>query len=321
MTTASSFFKGLRSAYRNGYEILDSEVEGSIYYWWWRYLRISPVLWYANKTGRSPVDPAIKKVFEECGQLYRGDFSDWWSKNCERLFAEPLGRKELRVMRPREAEMQRFDKDSVVIEVPLSIPVERLHESFRNLIAQLHPGRHMNLASTSQAAWRLKTMRYRIHVIEVQYWSILYKSLYPHLAAVRIGDRLQVAPHLKVRGTDWMQNQARYNRLNSIAGRHLYKGRFTLLNAERGSFPNSTAIAIPDGHMPFGKRHNADYFVATNDMDGSISPWRKWLRRQFDPDLRDYVFWKNQGYLSDSIVRETDKKFISFYRGESDLLS
>ena len=192
---------------------------------------------------------------------------------------------------------------------------------FNKILRDIHPGRHMNLAATSRAIWPLKSMRFRIDAVEKEYWSLLYKSLHPKLAAVRIGDRLQVAPHLKIRGTDWSENEHRYKSLNSIAGRYIYKGKFTLLNAERGSFPNSAPVNLPEDFLPFGKRHQEDFMNATSDDSTKPSAWRQWLSRNLEDDLKSYVYERNNGGSKESSTDLNTRKFLDFYRCKSDLFS
>lgn len=312
--------KGLRLAYGMNPERLHLAAQDSIYAWWWKFLRISPVIWYANKTGLQPTDPLINQVASEGGNLFRGSFNEWWSKNCERLFAEPYGRRELKPIYWEDVLEGKFNKDCLLVEVPLNIPVKRIMKSFKEILSYTHGGRHMDLASTSQALWRLKTLRFRMHVIERQYWSVLYKSLHPNLSAVKIGDRLQVAPNLKIRGTSWTENELRYNRLNSIAGRYLYKGKYTLLNAERGRFPDFSPIKPPDGYMPFGRRHHKDFVAATALDVEAKSPWRQWLSRNLEDDLKNYVSYKNIDYFVDTTADWKGEQFLDFYRGKSDFL-
>jgi hypothetical protein len=320
MIDSATFIKGLKAAYFKDLFDNDLGAEGSIYFWWWSYLRISPVLWYANKTGLKPIDPQIRQVALEGGQIFRGDFDGWWSKNSERLFAEPNGRKEVRPLDWHDLRKIDSDRGSLFVEVPLSIPIERIMKSIKKILSHEHEGRNLDLASTSQALWPLKTMRFRVHAIEKQYLSLLYKSLYPKLAAVRIGDRLQLAPNLRIRGTSWMENELRYNRLNSISGRYIYTGKYTLLNAERGRFPDSSPINLPDDYLPFGKRHHKDFVAATALDAEAKSPWRQWLSRNLEDDLKDYVTHRNINYYVDTIADWKGEKFIDFYRGKSDLL-
>ena len=319
METTKIFMKGLRTHYGADAREFELAAKNSIYVWWWRFLRLSPVIWYANKTGLEPVDPKTRKVVAEGGQLFRGDFQDWWAKNSERLFSEPYGRKELKAMRLDEARDHRFNRESIIVEVPLSIPIERIMMDFNKILRGIHPGRHMNLAATSLAIWPLKSMRFRLDAVEKEYWSLLYKSLHPKLAAVRVGDRLQVAPHLKIRGTDWTENEHRYKTLNSIAGRYIYKGKFTMLNAERGSFHHSAPVSLPEDFMPFGKRYQEDFRNATSDSNSGLCEWRKWLIRNFEEDLMSNVYERNTGYSIESPAVLKDRKFLDFYRGKSDL--
>jgi hypothetical protein len=56
------FFKGLPGYTRQDDEVLARDVEDSVYYWWWEYLRLSPAFWFARETGHSLKDPQMAKT-------------------------------------------------------------------------------------------------------------------------------------------------------------------------------------------------------------------------------------------------------------------
>ena len=83
------FFKGLPAFVAPTDEMEVSEARDSVYYWWWAFARLSPVLWYANQTGLKPVDPAIAKVADGLGDVWRErSFGLWWKKRGSKVFAE-----------------------------------------------------------------------------------------------------------------------------------------------------------------------------------------------------------------------------------------
>jgi hypothetical protein len=278
------------------------------------------VLWYANSTGVKPRHAEIAKVLKYGGDFLNQDFHTWWEKNCERLFAEPSGRKELVGLKLNDLATHTYDKNSLYVEVPLSIPIDRVMKDFHSILMQHHKGRKLNLAATSQAIWPLHTMRYRLEVIERGYWTLVYKLLFPNLSIWRIGDRLQYAPHLKVRGTEWSSNEQRFNSLNSLTGRYLYKGRYTLENAEQGIFPNLKKPDAVCSDFPFGKKYQTDFLKSTSTINGEKSPWITSLENRLSHELMLIVYKRNLRYISADPSADTTEKFLAFFRGQTDQL-
>ena len=284
------FFKGLPGLTRRTQQELIREAYSSVYFWWWQFLRLSPVIWYSIKKGVRPVDPAIAKVVDECGNLFRMEFEDWWLQKGMKLFVEANGIAEVKRLELNSLRDHYFSADALYIEVPLTITKARILKEFRTILNDSHKGRSLNLAATSRAQWRLHTKRFRLRTIEIEYWALLYRTLAPKATMWQIGDRLQIAPHLKVRDVDRRAVPERFAQLNSLAGRFLYKSRYTLANAERGSFPNSTKIDVPDDYKPFGAKHYKAYLEATT---GGGSAWMRWLKKEFLFNLKSHVYEKS----------------------------
>lgn len=309
------FFKGLPGLTRQSERELLEAAHDSVYYWWWCFLRLSPVIWYAKKRGVRPVDPAIRKVVDECGDLYRQSFSEWWLKTGMHLFVEAHGLASVKRLELDQLRHHYFDPNSLYFEVPLTITKARIVREFRAFLNEAHEGRRLNLAATSRAQWRLHTKRFRLRTIEFEYWTLLYKLLAPNATVWQIGDRLQIAPHLKVRDADRRAVPERFAQLSSLAGRFLYKSRYTLSNAERGLFPNSAKIDVPDDYQPFGKKHHADYLQATT---GASSAWMRWLKSSHMEDLIWHIQAKNARFLGDENRAGFDEAFDSFVKGKTD---
>jgi hypothetical protein len=290
------FYKGLQGFTRQRDDLLMRDAQSSVYYWWWAFMRLSPVFWYANQTGLTPINPAVANTYEQAGDLKRGSFDAWWQATGRHIFAEAKRPANVRLIDVDEIETHVLYEKSLVIEVPLTISRATLLKQFKKLLANEHEGRSLDIAATSQAMFKLHTKRFNVRTLEIEYWVLLYKLLHEGIAIWRIGDRLQIAPSLRVRGVQRdhvavRKGSSAFDKLHSLTGRYLYKAKFTQLHAEQGSFPNATKAS--EISMPFGAEYDRDYRAATGQLIGVESAWHEWLQKEFAFDLRDQIFKRN----------------------------
>lgn len=310
------FFKGFDGFARATDELEYEEARGSVYYWWWRFMRLSPVFWFASQTGHMPVQPQMAETFKQIGNLERS-FIAWWRETGRFLFAEAKRPARVQKLDLDTLQEHEFRDGALLLEIPLSIRKETIIKQVKRLLAEEHEGRELDLAATSTAKLKLHTKRYRLRTLEIEYWVLLYKMLYPEVAIWQIGDRLRIARQLRVRGVERGANERVFANMNSLTGRYLYKARFTLANVERGIFPN----AEPQDNeilMPFGEKLQEEYIAATEGVDGESSAWHKWLVEGEWPELRTRIIMKNNLVdvirLPDSI---TAKRFPDFVAGRT----
>jgi hypothetical protein len=316
------FFKGLPSFVAPNDEMEVADARKSIYYWWWAFSRLSPVLWYANQAGAKPIDPAIAKVSEAMGDIWKGGFGFWWKTRGSKVFAETRRPAKVLPLDLMALHEHPFDKEKLYLEVPLNIRQQTIISQFKKLLAQAHEGRALNLAAHSTAHLALHTKRYRLGTIEREYWVLLYRLLYPNIEIWRIGDRLQVAPHLKVRDTTGDEMLKRKHALNAVTGRYYYKARFTLLNLERDSFPNYSEIKVSSRKQPFGTEQQKAFRAATEDDDANLSAWSLWLRGEYLEELH-FEVKSRIPHLAYNMRRPESNarlRFPAFVEGKSDLL-
>ncbi len=296
----------------------------SIYYWWWAFARLSPVLWYAQKAGIKPIDPAIAKVSECLGDVWRyPSFAVWWKQTGSNVFAESKRPAKVTTLELDALHEQAFDSNKLYVEVPLNIRQQTIISQFKKLLATKHKGRELNLAAHSTATMKLHTKRYRLPTIEREYWVLLYRLLYPQMQLWRIGDRLQVAPQHRVRDTYGNVIDKAKAPLNAVTGRYYYKARFTLLHLERDSFPNFAAVEVSSRKQPFGTENQKDFRAATEDAtNGEHCEWMQWLRSTYMEDIKYEVI--EQCRLRYDLKRPESPvrhRIDAFVAGTSDLLS
>jgi hypothetical protein len=324
------FFKGLPGHTRQDDETLARDVEGSIYYWWWEYLRLSPAFWFARETGHPLVDPEMAKTYELAGNLKTRHFRLWWDETGIEVFPESKRPAKVNILDIENLQDHRFKEKAVYLEIPLTITKQTIFKKIREILNDVHDGRKLDVTSTADATFKLHTKKYRLRAIELEHWVLLYRCLYPSIKAWRIGDRLQISPHLKVRNVERKDDygvQSRFNKLTSLTGRYLYKARYTLAHVERKSFPNTSKIILPENFMPFGERYHREYREAIGARDKKYkaekneSAWGKWLHEEYAVILKYEIARRNR--IEEKIKLPGSKvrlKLPDFISGKSDLL-
>ena len=319
-TQKRPFFKGLAGFTRASDEIEADDARDSVYHWWWRFMRLSPVFWFAKHSGHLPTNPQVAETFQRIGDL-EAPFHMWWRNTGRYLFAEAKRPAKVERLELDTLHDHTFREGALLLEIPLSIRKETILRQIKKLLSDEHEGRHLDLAATSTAPLKLHTKRYQLRTLENEYWVLLYKTLYPDIAIWQIGDRLRIAPHLRVRGVERGANERAFANMNSLTGRYLYKARFTLANVECGSFPNAEDPQRNED-MPFGKKLHQDYLDATELDDANSSSWQKWLIETQWDELKNLIVRKNR--LVDSVRMPdsvTAKRFPDFVSGKTDLLT
>jgi len=317
------FFKGLPKFVSQNDEMEAREAEDTLYYWWWEFVRLSPVLWFAHETGFKPTDKAIANVAASFGDLRSDHFGKWWRTTGTNIFAESKRPSKVKALDLQQLHEYSFDTAKLYIEVPLNIRQQTIVKQFKALLSEKHDGRGLDLAAHSTAQFKLHSKKARMETLKNEYWVTLYRLLHPNIEVWRIGDRLQLAWQHRVRDDNGSIPNADKGPVNSVTGRFLYKGRFTLLNAERGSFPNADPIELSERHQPFGLKHQTDYRAATQDAkDGTECAYRKWLKEEYSLSLKNKIAQCNSLEaplrIPGSKVRLRIDAFIA---GESDLLA
>ena len=324
------FFKGLPGYIRQDDETLARDVEGGVYYWWWEYLRLSPAFWFARETGRPLIDPKMAQTYELAGNLMNKSFRLWWDETGIEVFPESRRPSKVNTLDIEKLHEHRFKEKAIYLEVPLTITKKTIFKKIREILNDVHDGVNLDVTKNANAIFKLHTKKYRLRVIELEHWTLLYHNLYPSIKAWRIGDRLQFAPHLRVRNVERKDDhevKSRFHRLTSLTGRYLYKARYTLAHVERMSFPNASKIIHPENFMPFGERYDREYREAIGAIDikekvkKNESAWGKWLHEEYGTRLRHEIARRNR--LEEKMKlpgSKTRLKLPDFIAGKTDLL-
>ena len=127
---------------------------GTVYYWWWAYLKRSDRYIACCEQGGSG---DLAELYADFGDVRGDSFKQWWLEDSRglRLFAEPRGEDSVRILTPDDQVLSQ--SEALTVSLPLYLPRRHLERAFKQLLAQVHPGkRGIQLAKHSQA-------RYRVH--------------------------------------------------------------------------------------------------------------------------------------------------------------
>jgi hypothetical protein len=119
-----------------------------------------------------------------------------------------------------------------------------------------------------------------------------------------------------------MANTKPFTMLSSLTGRFLYKAKYTQLNAEFDSFPNSEKIILANNWQPFSEDEQAGFEAVVVGTGNGSSEWQEWLHEHYADYLRQEIIRRNRLLddvkMPDSKIR---KRLPEFIAGTSDLLA
>lgn len=312
------FFKGIDDHYLADSPQDVERAKLSIYYLWWQFARIHPVLWYARTYGVQPVDERTQKLLERFGDLSLSLFEVWWSDTGRALFAEPEAMQAVQVVEPN-TRLATVHPESKVLDLKVALITDKqtILKEFRHVLDRHHPGHSLPMTDFSNASQTLHTMDFDDGSIRTAWVCWLYKHVYPSVQLWVIGDRLGLLPNARVRDAygliplEGTKARAARNSLNVTVHRAKGNAEALFQHVVYGEFPKYLLIE-PD-KLPFGKEHGKRFSTATNVKKG---PWHDWLVSEYKGRLMDEVRAKAAA-LAPPGYPKTDQAADHFLAGNS----
>lgn len=210
----------------------------SVYYWWWEYLCRSQDYMRTCENGGKGKCAALYKDF---GDVFGTDFKTWWTKGDRgaQLFAEPPT-PSIRVI-DEGIVLSSPNTNSLVLEVPLNLPINFLVKRFREIVSKRHSGkRGVKVSATTQAKYPVTTGRIDVRHLEValKVWDA--RQAEPKKPLWKIATELRLSPANNVLSNDSPKiAAAKRNTLTATASRYIRKAEAMIANVGKGEFPKS----------------------------------------------------------------------------------
>jgi len=210
--------------------------EGTVYYWWWSYLkRNQEYLQCCEKGGKGK----LATLYKEFGDIRGDSFQKWWMEGGRgaHLFADPQAEDSIRVM---ETGQEALDpSEAFTVSIPLYLPKKTILRRFKELLDERHQGkRGHQLAKRSKARYPVKGQP-NIPAIKQALEVYDFKLANPGLKLWEIGNaipRLQLENKLKTSDTP-SQRADKRNVLAATVSRYLRRAESAISNVEKGVFP------------------------------------------------------------------------------------
>ncbi len=128
--------------------------QGSVYYWWWAYLKKNTeYISCCESNGQGP----MAALYEDFGDVRDDDFKAWWSSGSRAilLFAEPAADDVVRELSAGEPAPDQ--KDVLTLVFPLNLPKRYLQKRFNQLLKKFHTGKQgVQYAKSTKAKYRFE---------------------------------------------------------------------------------------------------------------------------------------------------------------------
>ena len=209
--------------------------QGTVYYWWWQYLRRSDAYIRCCERGGKG---RLAALYQDFGDVREDDFRTWWLKDSRglRLFSEPRGQDDVRVLQPIDQVCD--PQETLTISLPLYLPRRYLERNLKRILKETHPGkRGVQLARQSRARYKVRgqpnTKAMERGLLVYDRWRESGGPLW------RIGNELPGIHRAQKISPRHLRSDVllRKRSLAATVSRYLTRVRRTIKNAERGVFP------------------------------------------------------------------------------------
>ena len=210
--------------------------EGTVYYWWWSYLkRNQEYLICCEKLGKGK----LAALYKDFGDVRGDSFKAWWIQGGRgaHLFADPQAEDSIRVMETGQGALD--PTEAFTVSIPLYLPKKTILRSFKELLDERHQGkRGHQLAKRSKARYQVKGQP-NVPAIKQALEVYDFRLANTDLKLWEIGDaipRLKMANKLKTSDTTSERADKR-NVLAATVSRYLKRAESSIKNTEKGVFP------------------------------------------------------------------------------------
>lgn len=211
----------------------------SVYYWWFEYLRRNEDY---RQTCANDGKGKCSGIYAHFGDLTGKTFKEWWfqDRRGEILFAEPVT-PPIRVVPPEKVIEGGFQRENtLVLEVPLDLPINFLVKNFREVVSKRHEGKRGKRQNLSSRALYQAKGKVDVGFLEVALMVWDAKTDEPKKPLWKIADELGIAGvKNRIKPTDSPSEVTdKKNVLAATASRFYRKASEMIMRSGEGKFPH-----------------------------------------------------------------------------------
>lgn len=210
--------------------------EGTVYFWWWEYLRRNSEYLKCCDSGGTG---KLANLHKDFGDVRGDSFKDWWTEGGRgaALFSEPQAELSIRVMDKGQAAIDPLD--AFTVSIPLYLPKKLILRRFKELLDERHKGkRGHQLAKRSKALYQVKGQP-NIPAIKQALEVYDFKKANLKMKLWEIGNaipKLQMGNKIQAGDTE-SEKADKKNVLAATVSRYLRRAEESIKNVGKGVFP------------------------------------------------------------------------------------
>jgi hypothetical protein len=214
-------------------------LEDSVYYWWWQYLKRSESY---IKTCENNGDGPCASIYVCFDDVRGDDFEEWWYKDLRGgiLFGEPaLIASSLDVKVIKKQKMAEVDSEELIVSIPLYLSKDLITERLSKILDKHHTGKRGKPKKVSKA-WFKVISEPRISTLKKDLQVYDFKQANPDMPHWEVAAKLRGLSGKQKRGLNDPDADIRADvrkELTAIISRCLKRVEQSIKNTEKGMFP------------------------------------------------------------------------------------
>lgn len=210
--------------------------EGSIYYWWWSYLKRNNDYLKCCEYGGVG---GLCNLYQDFGDVRGTSFKDWWMEGGRgaKLFANPQAEDSIRLLSKGESALD--ESEALTISIPMYYPKKIILNRLKELVDEKHSGRRGHqLAKKSKAKYRVRGQP-NVPAIKQALAVYDFYSANPNLKLWEIGNlmpKFQMEHKIDPDDTKEVVTNKKAI-LSATVARYLRRAKQSILNTSLGTFP------------------------------------------------------------------------------------
>lgn len=247
------FFPNLSNQKYNQLDLEIAAAKRSLYYLWWRYLRLSSDYWWLCQQKGKTVDKEFAETYKLFGNVFVGDFGDWWAQRGTEVFSYEVDPPKVELITIKEMRYVPRIKWIQPVMVPLHLTKSEILAQLSELLKEHQPQPLAKSIATGHEVEDLRGVRKKVLTDAHRVWCLNDATTRAKDAELLerperftqywIGKKLELDPKA-ISGKRIREAVEANHRLamRVKVNRYLSKANNLIANVELGRFPVMTPV-------------------------------------------------------------------------------
>jgi len=238
------------------YQLLTLEAAAagrSLYFWWWKYLRLSSDYWWMCQLKGKTSDREFAATYNKFGNVFEDSFETWWKFTGTNVFKYKLPPPPVRFIDETTVHQTAAYRGMYQVAIPMHYTKTQIFKQLRELLKDHEPIKISDEFATAYQASSIRGMGKKVLIDAHRIWC-LNDAIIREKAAERlyrpekytqqwIGRKLEITPiadPTKYKSQKVVENERLAIRVK--VNRYLSKANLIVRNVEIGKFPSLDAV-------------------------------------------------------------------------------